>query len=132
MRYLIAIEPGDEKHAFGVNFPDMPGCISAGDTLDEALDNAREAASLWLEEALEDGAGLPRPMSFKEARAANPKWKDWIWSMVDVDPEMLSDKAERLNITLPAKVVRRLDVLTRKTGETRSGYIARLVLTNPL
>jgi len=43
MRFPIVIEPGDEQHAFGVVVPDLPGCFSAGDTLDEAIDNAKEA-----------------------------------------------------------------------------------------
>ena len=43
MKYPIAIEPGDDHTAFGVVVPDLPGCFSAGDTLDEAIDNAREA-----------------------------------------------------------------------------------------
>ena len=43
MKYPIAIEPGAADHAFGVVVPDLPGCFSAGDTLDEAIDNAREA-----------------------------------------------------------------------------------------
>ena len=41
MRYPIVIETGDAKHAFGVVVPDLPGCFSAGDTLDDALTNAR-------------------------------------------------------------------------------------------
>lgn len=43
MLYPIAIEPGDETHAFGVIVPDIPGCFSAGDTLEEAYANAKEA-----------------------------------------------------------------------------------------
>jgi hypothetical protein len=37
MRYVVAIEKGDKRHAYGVVVPDLPGCFSAGDTLDEAL-----------------------------------------------------------------------------------------------
>jgi predicted RNase H-like HicB family nuclease len=55
MRYPIAIETGDSKHAYGVVVPDLPGCFSAGDTLDEALTNAREAILLHLEGLLDDG-----------------------------------------------------------------------------
>jgi predicted RNase H-like HicB family nuclease len=40
MRYPIAIETGDAEHAYGVVVPDLPGCFSAGDTLDEALANS--------------------------------------------------------------------------------------------
>jgi predicted RNase H-like HicB family nuclease len=45
MRYPIAIEPGSETTAFGVVVPDLPGCFSAGDTLDEAFTGAEEAAA---------------------------------------------------------------------------------------
>ena len=48
MRYPIAIEPGDSQHAFGVVVPDLPGCFSAGDFLDEAMAPAREAILLHL------------------------------------------------------------------------------------
>lgn len=46
--YPIAIEPGDDRHAFGVVVPDLPGCFSAGDTFDEAIENAREAIEQWM------------------------------------------------------------------------------------
>jgi predicted RNase H-like HicB family nuclease len=49
MRYPIAIEIGDEKSAYGVVVPDLPGCFSAGDTLDEAISNAEEAILAWME-----------------------------------------------------------------------------------
>jgi predicted RNase H-like HicB family nuclease len=56
MKYPIAIEPGDADHAYGVAVPDLPACFSAGDTLDEGIDNAKEAVELWLETVLDDGA----------------------------------------------------------------------------
>jgi predicted RNase H-like HicB family nuclease len=59
MKYPIAIEAGDREHAYGVAFPDLPGCCSAGDSFDEALANAEEAALLWLEDHLEKGFGAP-------------------------------------------------------------------------
>lgn len=62
MRYPIAIEPGDETHAFGVIVPDLPGCYSAGDTLEEAHANAKKSAELWLEAVLEDGGFVPQPL----------------------------------------------------------------------
>ena len=57
MRYPIAIEPGDNQHAFGVVVPDLPGCFSAGDFLDEAMAPAREAILLLLEGLLDEIAG---------------------------------------------------------------------------
>ncbi len=126
MKYPIAIEPGDERTAFGVVVPDLPGCFSAGDTLDEAIDNAREAIELWLETVIDgDGGGAvagPRAISTHQA---NPDYAGWIWAVVPIDLAELSDKAERVNITLPARVLRRIDAAAKAAGESRSGYIAR-------
>lgn len=49
MKYPIAIEVDDETHAYGVVVPDLPGCYSAGDTLDLAYENAKEAIAGWIE-----------------------------------------------------------------------------------
>ena len=61
MRYPVAIETGDAKHAFGVAVPDLPGCFSAGHTLDDALTNSREAILLHLEALLDDEQPFPAP-----------------------------------------------------------------------
>lgn len=124
MRYPIAIEPGDETHAFGVVVPDLPGCYSAGDTLDEAVDNAKEAVELWLETVIDDGGSVPQPRSITEHQA-NPEFAGWVWAVVPVDLATLSDKVERVNITLPSRVLRRIDAAAKAAGESRSGFIAR-------
>jgi predicted RNase H-like HicB family nuclease len=46
MEFIIAIEAGTKKTAFGVVLPDLPGCFSAGDTIEEAYDNARKAINI--------------------------------------------------------------------------------------
>lgn len=127
MRYPIVIERGDDTHAFGVVVPDLPGCFSAGDTLEEAFDMAKEAVEGWLEVCLDDGAEIPKPSSL-ESISNLSDYQGWILGTVDVDMSKLSDKAERVNITLPQRVLRRLDALANKAGDTRSGYIARMVL----
>lgn len=127
MRYPIAIEPGDKRHAFGVEVPDLPGCYSAGDTLDEAIDNAREAIELWLETVIDAGGTVPTPQPIADHQAGG-EFDGWIWAMVDIDLASLSDKAERVNITLPSRVLRRIDAAAREAGETRSGFIAHLAL----
>jgi predicted RNase H-like HicB family nuclease len=127
MRYPIAIELGDAKHAFGVVVPDLPGCYSAGDTLDEAIDNAREAVELWLETVIDDGGAVPEPKTIAEHQAS-PEFAGWVWAVVTVDLAELSDKAERINITLPARVLRRIDAAAKSAGESRSGFIAHLAL----
>lgn len=127
MRYAIAIEPGDAEYAYGVTVPDLPGCFSAGDTLDEAVDNAREAIALWLETVIDDGGSIPAASTLETLRS-NPEFAGWIWAIIDFDLAMLSDKVERVNITLPARVLRRIDAAAKAAGESRSAYIARRAL----
>jgi len=127
MHYAIAIETGTDTQAYGVVVPDLPGCFSAGDTLDEAMDNAKEAIELWLEVAIDDGLAVPEPQTLA-THQSNRVFKGWTWGVVTVDIASLSDKAERINITLPSRVLRRIDQAAKNAGESRSGYIARRAL----
>ena len=99
MRYPIAIEPGDARHAYGVVVPDLPGCFSAGDTLDEAIANAPEAIALWLEDRVARGE-LPPPARSIESYRKNAQFKGWVWAVVEVDLSRVADKAERLRTAL--------------------------------
>ena len=127
MRYPIAIETGDSKHAYGVAVPDLPGCFSAGDTLDEALINAREAILLHLEGLLDDGQSFPKASTIEQLRSKR-SYRGWTWAIVDVDISELGDKAARVTITLPQRILRAVDAHARKQGETRSGFLARAAL----
>ena len=129
MHYPIAIENGGKAHAFGVVVPDLPGCFSAGDTLDEAMANAEEAVVGWIETMLDRGEAIPQPSSVDVLRARHAEFKDWIWAVVHIDPAMLDDKVERVNITLPRRVLHRLDAAAHAAGESRSGFIARMALS---
>ena len=127
MHYPIAVETGTDTQAYGVVVPDLPGCFSAGDTLDEAMENAKEAIELWLEVAIDDGMAIPEPGALSEHQRKR-EFKGWTWALVTVDLASLSDKAERINITLPSRVLRRIDQAAKEAGESRSGYIARRAL----
>lgn len=129
MLYPVAIEPGDDTHAFGVVVPDIPGCTSAGDTLDEALANAREAIEFHLEGLSEDGTEVPiaQPVSHHHA---NPEFAGWIWAVVEVDITRYLGKAEKINVTLPASLIRRIDdfVTGHPEYKSRSGFLAQTAL----
>ncbi len=129
-RYPIVIEPGTDSTAFGVVVPDLPGCFSAGDSLDEAIAGAEEAAAAWIDAALDAGAVIPAPSSLDAVRH-NPDFVGWAFGVIALDPALLDDKIERVNITLPRRILRRLDALARAAGESRSGYIAHLTLEGP-
>jgi predicted RNase H-like HicB family nuclease len=127
MRYPIAIEAGTEQTAFGIVVPDLPGCFSAGDTLDEALLNAEQAAAAWIETALDSGNSVPTPSTLDILRR-NPDYAGWAFGVITVDPAWLDDTIERVNITLPRRVLKRLDAIAEAAGATRSGTIAQLTL----
>jgi predicted RNase H-like HicB family nuclease len=127
MRYPIFIEPGNDHTAFGVVVPDLPGCFSAGDTLDEAVEAVKEAAALWIDTALDAGTPVPPPSSLEAVRR-DPHFRDWILGVVDLDPALLDDTIERVNITLPKRVLKRLDAMAAAEGHSRGAFIADLTL----
>lgn len=128
MRYPVAIEPGTRSTAFGVVVPDLPGCFSAGDTLEEAMANAEEAIAAWIEAALDAGQEIPQPSDIETLRKSRKAHKGWIWALVKIDPAALDDTPERVNISLPRRVLYRLDAQAKAAGETRSGFIARMAM----
>lgn len=128
MRYPILIEPGAADAAFGVVVPDLPGCFSAGDTLDEAVEAAGEAAAAWIDAALDAGQPVPPPSSLEATRRL-PEYDGWLLGVVEVDPGLLDDTIERVNITLPKRVLRRLDDIARSKGQSRGAFIAELTLS---
>ena len=127
MHYPIAIETGSDTAAYGVVVPDLPGCFSAGDTMDEAMVNAEQAIIAWIETALDLGQDIPAPSSLEAIRAL-PDQHDWAFGLVAIDPAVLDNTIERVNITLPRRVLYRLDQRAKAEGETRSGLIAKLAL----
>lgn len=130
MRYPIAIEPGTEATAFGVVVPDLPGCFSAGDSFEEAMAGVEEAAAAWIDAALDAGEAIPAPSTL-DAVSANPAYAGWTFSVVTLSPALAEDAVERVNISLPRRVLKRLDAQAQAAGETRSGYIPRMSLRAP-
>jgi len=66
--YVAIVEDAGPDKAVGLWFPDLPGCFSAGDTVDEALLNAGEALSLYAESLAKEGRSLPAPRSVSSLR----------------------------------------------------------------
>ncbi|MFK4509635.1 type II toxin-antitoxin system HicB family antitoxin [Bradyrhizobium daqingense] len=73
--YIAIIEDAGPDHAVGLWFPDLPGCISGGDDVDEALENAPEALAFYAQELIADGRQLPPPRTLDELKA-DPEFAD--------------------------------------------------------
>ncbi len=121
--FPIAIEPGDEGHAFGVVVPDLPGCFSAGGTLEEALLNAKEAIIFHMEGMIEEGLDWHGKKSLDEHRS-NPDFSGWVWALVEVDDIRETHLSTRVNITLPKGLLSNIDQLATTHRMTRSGFLA--------
>jgi len=126
MRYPVVIHK-DKSSDYGVTVPDLPGCFSAGDTLEDALTQVVEAIECHLEGLLLDGDEIP-PAQSVETHLKNRNYAGGTWALVSVDLSRLASKAKRINITLPERVLALVDEQAKREGETRSGLLARAAL----
>ena len=129
MQYPVAI--WEENGVFTAEIPSLPGVITEADTISQVEKSVKEAAAGWMEAELDAGRSIPEASPISEFRQ-DSAYKDCFWMLVDIDMEDLSDKTERVNISIPARVLRRLDFLAASYGTSRSGYLSRLVLCQPL
>ena len=125
MHYPVAIEKGEDGQSYGVIVPDIPGCFSAGDTIEDALHQAREAIEGHLQLLAEDGLKIPKPGMIGD-HAENPELAGLIWALVEVDEMQFLGRAEKINVTLPAYLITRIDkfVSTHPEFKSRSGLLA--------
>jgi predicted RNase H-like HicB family nuclease len=123
MRFPVILHT-DDGVRYGVTVPDLPGCFSAGDTLDLALESVREAIDLHLEGLVEDGVQLPetRPIA---SHQTNPDFGGGTWALVEIDTARYDGRAEKINITMPRRVLARVDDYVRAHGLTRSGFLTQ-------
>ena len=126
MRYPVVIHK-DSDSDYGVTVPDLPGCFSAGDTLDDALQEVVEAIECHIEGMLMDEEPIPLPETVEYHRG-NPDCVDGVWAIVVVDISKLSGKTRRVNVTLPERVLTLMDKYATEHGETRSGLIAQAAI----
>jgi predicted RNase H-like HicB family nuclease/uncharacterized protein (DUF1778 family) len=115
----------DGNSDFGVSFPDFPGCITAGRTLQEAYRLAAEALSLHIAGMIEDGKEIPEPSTL-DALADDPSRKDALAFLVHVEPD--TDRTVRINITAREKQVEQIDKLADRAGLTRSAFMVQSAL----
>ena len=118
MTSYIGLIRKDADSDFGVDFPDFPGCVTAGVTLDEARRLAQEALELHVAGMVEDGDELPVPSSL-EAIMADPANGNAVAFLITL--RETPDRTVRVNITLPERLLRRIDERTRN----RSAFLAR-------
>jgi predicted RNase H-like HicB family nuclease len=120
----IAYLHQDGKSDYGVSFPDFPGCVTAGSTLEEARGMAAEALSFHIAGMREDGEQIPNPSTLDELRN-DPALKGAVAFLVDV-PEL--EKTVRFNITARESQLSEIDERARAARLTRSAYMVHSAL----
>lgn len=121
MASYIAIIHKDADSDYGVSFPDFPGCITAGHTLDEARLLAADALTLHIQGMNEDGEALPEPSSLDEI-SRNPGFMDGVAVLVDGPKQA---QTLRVNITISSEDLTTIDTYASRHGMTRSGFLVQ-------
>lgn len=116
--YPAIIERG--ASGYGVFFPGLSGCTSAGDTIQDAARAAEEALQGWIDVSAEHGDAIPPPGDL-DAIPADSDVAEAARVLVRAD---LPDKAARVTITLPESLLAEADLYARRMGFTRSGLLA--------
>jgi predicted RNase H-like HicB family nuclease len=113
----------DPRSAFGVTVPDLPGCFTAGDTLDEALRNVQEAVETYLH----GESDMPVPSAL-DRWSRDPDYADGLFALVDINLDFLRDETVRVNITAKRSALALIDRVARAKGEDRSEFLIRAAL----
>ena len=90
MRFPIVVHK-DEHSAYGVTVPDLPGCFSAGDSVEDALDSSREAILSHVEVLLMDGESIPETQPL-EVHQSNQDYANGVWALVNADLSKVTEK----------------------------------------
>lgn len=114
--YYPALVDKDKDSDFGVSFPDFPGCVSAGKSVEEAVLGAHEALAGHVALMLADGDAMPAPSALEDIAAQ----KEASTVAVTLIPVVLPGRARRVNVTLDEALLEEIDQIS----DNRSGFLA--------
>jgi len=114
----------DDGCAWGAVVPDMPGVITAADTLDELPAMVQEAVELMYEEAPDS---VPAASSL-ERWQHDADFQGGVWMLLDIDLSQVKVPSVRLNISLPEPLLQRIDAAAQQRGQSRSAFLAQAAL----
>ncbi|MBV6274197.1 type II toxin-antitoxin system HicB family antitoxin [Alcaligenaceae bacterium CGII-47] len=119
--FYLAYVHKDPDSAYGVTFPDFPGCFSAADDLADLPRLAQEAVELHFEG---EDFSIPAP-SPAEDWLNDERFQGGYWMLINIDMSKISTRAIRLNISLPENLVHRIDASARERHMSRSAFLAK-------
>lgn len=102
LTYPALFSPWENGDGYTVEFPDLPGCVTEGATMTEAIEMAVDAASGWVLGELEDGNAVPPASNPAIIRAEDGTFVSVVVLDMDVYAEKYGSKSIRKNLTIPA------------------------------
>ena len=123
MRYPIILHTDDHQQ-FGVTVPDLPGCFSHGDSVESAVENAREAILFHAEGLVSGKRTIPQPTEIVYLSDFNGDVGTALIAYADVDIESMMGPARRINITIKTASLQIIDLRAKARGMNRSEYLA--------
>jgi predicted RNase H-like HicB family nuclease len=121
MAFYVALIHKDASSDFSVSFPDFPGCVTAGTTIEEARVMAEEALVLHIEGMMDDGSPIPAPSSLDEIMEVREN-KDAVAFIVDAK---IAERAIRINVSIPERELRAIDAYAQMHGLSRSSLLLK-------
>lgn len=122
MKQYIGLIHMDADSDFGVSFPDFPGLITAGTTLDDARAMAEEALAFHIEGLIEDGDAIPEPSSLEQVMAEEAN-RSGVVILIGADTE--PKRSVRINVTLPERTLEEIDAFVEAHNYSRSGFLTK-------
>jgi predicted RNase H-like HicB family nuclease len=108
-----------EKFGYWCEFPDLPGCFSDGDTIDDLMKNAADAMESWLDATVDDGGSMPEASNAETLKKKMDECDDPVLFIAPVTG-YLSDTPVRINITSTESKIAEITAFAKKVGRTRS------------
>ena len=127
MRYTAFIHK-DPDTDYGVSFPDLPGCIAVGETVEQALESATQALAFHIEGIEEDGDDVPRPRPLDEILSDPALAQDREAALLASVPVVRDlGSTTRINVSLDLGLLHAIDSEAKHRKQTRSAFIASAV-----
>jgi predicted RNase H-like HicB family nuclease len=123
MANYIALIHKDSDSDFGVSFPDFPGCVTAGKTIDEAKDMAQEALSGHIQVMSDFGEEIPESSNLEKIVASSEDSAVIAFFIVPIKDK--KSKKVRVNITVPEEELNQIDSFAKQHGMTRSAFLLK-------
>ena len=127
MEYIAYLHK-EKKSDYGVSFPDFPGCITAGRTLEEARRMAAEVLAVHIQGMVEDGMAVPEASKLDDLES-DPDLRQGVAVLVTAESP---EKRVRTNITARESQIAEIDRRAKEAGLTRSGYMVQCALDRPV